>query len=282
MIRDYCVQSEQCKNRITQKTLDQTFLTLIEHGAKCPPFVSKAILNTARKVYSLTEANGRDTLKPGQLKVVGIAAHEPAGKPLKDCEKKTCVITLYSGEEDNQARIAYGVKGLRRSKLLRIATESWEQGVYLTQEDFAYQILHCGLRTVARDIQYFKEQHIIVPTRGQQLDIGRGTSHKIMAVDYLISKRKNEHEIAKILYHLIHAIERYTLCFSRIVLLKEKGFTDQDIAFIVRLSERLVAEYLELYKKYKDNPDHKEQLNEIIGKAQNFDINVDVKKNERS
>lgn len=282
MIRNYDVQKGQCQQRISQKTLDQTFLSLIEKGAKCPPFVSNAILNTARIVFCLNEAHGHDTLKPGQMKVVGVAAHEPAGKPIAQCEKKTCVVTLFSGDEDRQTRIDYGISGLRRAKLLRIATESWEQGVLLTHEDFAHQILHCGLRTIARDIKYFKEHEIMVPTRGQQLDIGRGTSHKIMAVEYLITKRKNEHEIAKMLYHSLQAIERYTLCFSRVALLTEQGIAVNDMAFIVQISAQLVAEYLALYQKYKNNPDYKEQLQQIIGRAQHIDVSGDLKKNERS
>lgn len=282
MIRNYDVQTEQCKVRISQKTLDHTFLSLIEKGAKCPPFVSNAILNTARNVFCLNEANGLDTLKTGQMKIVGLAAHEPAGKPISQCEKKTCVVTIFLGDEDHQTRAIHGISGLRRAKLLRIATESWEQGVLLTHEDFAYQILHCGLRTIARDIKYFKEHDIIIPTRGQQLDIGRGTSHKIKAVEYLITKRKNEHEIAKILYHSIHAIERYTLCFARVVLLKEKGIAVNDIAFIVQISAQLATEYLDLYEKYKNDSDYKEQLQQIIGQAQNFDVSDDLKKNERS
>ena len=270
MIRNYQVQKEQCIQRISQKTLDGTFLNLIEKGANCPPFVSNAILNTAKKVYRITEADPHNDMKQGQMKVVGISSHEPAGKRLSECQKKECIVTIYADSEDDRIRSLYGTTGLRRRKLLRIATESWEQGVYLTHEDLAYKILHCGLRTIARDIKYFKEQNIFVPTRGQQMDIGPGTSHKVLAVEHMI-QRKNEHEIAKLIYHSLSAIERYTTAFSRVVLLKEKGLSVDEIAFIVQLSQRLVSEYLSLYGKYKDDPKCKERLDEIIGKAQNFD-----------
>ena len=49
MIRTYSVQTEQRNDRISQKTLDHTFLHMIQNGANCPPFVSNAILDTARK-----------------------------------------------------------------------------------------------------------------------------------------------------------------------------------------------------------------------------------------
>jgi len=102
------------------------------------------------------------------------------------------------------------------------------------------------------------------------LHIGPGTSHKVLAVEYMI-QRKNEHEIARIIYHSLHSIERYTISFSRIVLLKEKGLSVEDIAFVVQLSKRLVSEYLSLYNKYKQMPQYKERLDEIVGKVQNFD-----------
>lgn len=270
MIATYSIQKERCIQRITHKTLDGTFLHLIEKGANCSPFVSNAILDTAKNVYRLNEADPQSTMKPGQMKIVGIAAFEPAGKRLDECQKKECTITVYADSEDNQTRASYGTTGLRRSKLLRIATEAWEQNVLLSHEDFAYKILHCGLRTIARDIKYFKERNVSVPTRGQQMDIGPGVSHKVLAIEQLIL-RKDEHEIAKTIYHSLSAVERYTLGFSRVIILKEKGFTIDEISFVVQLSQRLVKEYLALYEKYRKNPDCKERLDEILGKAKDFD-----------
>lgn len=269
MIRSYSIQTDQRNSRLSQKTLDHTFLHMIQNGANCPPFVSHAILDTAKKVYRINEADGRYAMKEGQMKIIGVTAHEPAGKRLSECQLKECIVTIYNDSEDDYNRAAYGTTGLRRGKLLRIATEAWEQGVLLTHEDFAFKILHCGLRTIARDIKYFKERHIFVPTRGQQMDIGPGTSHKILAVEMML-QRKNEHEIARLIYHSLKAIERYTVSFARVVMLKQKGFTVNDIAFVVQISSRLVEEYLHLFDTYKANPDYKERLDEITGKAQSF------------
>lgn len=270
MIVHYAYQKYKLQERISQKTLDTTFLRLIENGANCPPFVSRAILDTAKKVYHFNDSNQFNIIKPGQIIIVGIDAHEPAGRPLAQCQKKECLITLYNDAEDDRIRAQYGTSGLRRHKILRIASQAWEQDVLLTQEDLAYKILHCGLRTVARDIKFFKEHNVIVPTRGQQKDIGPGTSHKIMAVELML-KRKDELQIAQLLYHSLKAIERYTLSFARIAVLKDKGFSNDEIAFVVQHSKRLVEEYITLYQRYKNKPQYKERLNEILGKAQNFD-----------
>jgi len=269
MIRSYSVQTNQRNDRISHKTLDHAFLHTIQNGANCPPFVCNAILDTAKKIYHLNESNGQATIKEGQMRIIGVSAQEPAGKRLADCQMKQCLITLYNDSEDDFNRAAYGITGLRRGKLLRIATEAWEQGVLLTHEDFAFKILHCGLRTIARDIKYFKDRHIFVPTRGQQMDIGPGTSHKILAVELML-QRKNEHDIARSIYHSLKAIERYTISFARVVVLKEKGFTVQEISFVVQISSRLVEEYLNLFDQYKMIPEYRERLEEITGKAHYF------------
>ncbi|MHC1567972.1 MAG: DUF1670 domain-containing protein, partial [Candidatus Syntropharchaeia archaeon] len=61
-------------------------------------------------------------------------------------------------------RSKYGLAALRQARLARVTHEAWDQGVSLTQEDIA------------------AKRGVIVPTRGQQKDIGPGVSHKVEAV----------------------------------------------------------------------------------------------------
>ncbi len=52
------------QNRTNLKTLDNIFLKNIEYGAKCSPFVSNAILETAKSVYSIGNAKkNENTIK---------------------------------------------------------------------------------------------------------------------------------------------------------------------------------------------------------------------------
>ena len=101
------------------------------------------------------------------------------------------------------------------------------------------------------------------------MDIGPGASHNILAVELML-QRKNKHEIVRLIYHSLKTIERYTISFARVVMLKENGFSVKEIAFVVQLSSRLVEEYLRLFDKYKTNSQYQERLDEITGKAQNF------------
>jgi len=266
MIVTYDDVKSSIQSRTNLKTLDSIFLKSIEYGAKCPPFVSNAILETAKGVYNLgTAREDEDTIKPGQIKVIGILSSEPAGKPLKDCQTGLCVVTFNAGKEDQEVLFRDGVTALRRARVLRITEEAHEQGIDLTQEDLAHNIFGCGLRTIRRDIKALKDNGVYVPTRGQQKDIGPGISHKVLAVKMFL-ERKTDLEIARTIYHSLKAVERYTVTFARVIILLEKGLTPEEVAFVVQISERLVNQYQQLFNDYNKLP-YKDRIDEILNKV---------------
>jgi hypothetical protein len=53
MIRSRGVEDKMRQQRADAKTLDNLFRRRIEVGASCPPFVSQAILLTAKEVFPL-------------------------------------------------------------------------------------------------------------------------------------------------------------------------------------------------------------------------------------
>lgn len=248
--------------RLNAKTLDQMFVNMVEQGYECPPFVSNAILETAKSVFVPDHSNP-NVVNVGQVKILGIAASEPAGKPLSECEMKTAVVTLDAGKEDEEIRRKYGLAALRQARLARITHEAWDQGVTLTQEDIAFRHLNCGVRTVRRDLKALATRGVIVPTRGQQKDIGPGVSHKVEAVRLYIERRTYT-EIERTMKHSLTAIKRYILTFSRVAYLTERGYSTKEIAFLVQTSERLTIEYQALYQQYRDNQAYKDRLDEIL------------------
>lgn len=277
MIITYDDVKDAILNRTNLKTLDDVFLKNIEYGAKCPPFVSNAILETAKRIFHLDTSKSDDCLyKPGQIKIVGILSSEPAGKALKDCQTGVCTVTFNNGQEDQEIRFRDGVSALRRARILRITEEALDQGIHLTQEDLAYNIFGCGLRTIRRDIKALRDKQLFVPTRGQQKDIGPGVSHKVIAVRMFL-ERKTELAIARTIYHSLKAIERYTNAFSRVIILLEKGFSPLQVSFVVQISQRLVIQYQQLYQDF-NRPEYKERLDEILNKAQKGSAHI--KKNQ--
>ncbi len=260
------------EERLQSKTVEQMFLTSVEEGANCPPFVARAILDVAKSTFNVGNGAEHEVQKtrPGQMKVLGICASEPAGKPLKECRLSDAVLTLDAGVEDQVIRLTgakSGVTDLRRKRLLRISSEALEQGVLLTREDIAYRILNCGTRTVTRDVKYFERLGIQVPLRGYCKDIGPALTHKTQIVEHFI-KRMQPTQISRRTYHSLEAVERYILHFTKVGYLSfhyEKRLSASDIAFVVGISERLVIEYQALYERYSCS--HRRRLREIVSLA---------------
>jgi hypothetical protein len=266
MMRTKLVNDQLRQQRSDAKCLDTLFRRRIEQGANCAPFVSAAILDTVKEVYPLTPDDADCALGLGRIKLLVVAAQEPAGKSLEQCQKVTVTLTLDAGPEDYQTRIAYGVEGLRRARILRMTAEARDQGGLLSYEDLAYRLLNCGMRTIVRDVHTFRQRAIEVPSRGQQQDIGPGQTHRVQAVRlYLQGLEANE--IARRLYHTLAAIENYVTCFARVALLVNQAYVDSDIAFVIRRSSALVAAYRQLYHEFESQPGARQRLQEILGRV---------------
>jgi len=204
-------------------------------GANCSPFVSQAILAAVKEVFSLAPEEANSQLALGQIKLLVVSAEEPAGKPLEQCQKLTVLLTLDAGQEDYQVRLAHGVEGLRRARILRVTAEARDQGGLLSYEDLAFRLFNCGVRTIVRDVQALRRRDLEVPARGQLQDIGPGQTHRVQAVRlYLQGLEANE--IARRLYHTLGSIENYVTTFARVAFLVTKGYSDDEIAFVIRHS----------------------------------------------
>lgn len=265
MMRTKLIEEKLRQQRLNAKTLDSLFRRQIEEGANCSPFVSAAILQTVKDVYPLSPEDVDNPLGLGQIKLLVVAAHEPAGKALEQCQKATVNLTLDAGLDDYQTRLTYEVEGLRRARILRMTAEARDQAGLLSYEDLAYRLLNCGIRTIVRDVQTFRKRGIEVPSRGQQQDIGPGQTHRVQAVRlYLQGHEANE--IATRLYHSLAAIENYVTTFSRVAVLVQKGHVDDEIAFLLRRSSILVGAYRELFRDFQGKRAAQQRLKEILGR----------------
>src|SRR5271157_3046324 len=266
MMRTKFLEDQFRQGRLDAKSLDNLFRRRIEHGANCAPFVSLAILQTVKETYPLDPDDTDRQLNLGQVKLV-VAAGEPAGKSLDQCQKITVRLTLDAAQEDHRTRVAYGVEGLRRARILRLTAEARDQGGLLSYEDFAFRLFNCGVRTIVRDVQALRKRGIEVPTRGQQKDIGPGQTHRVQAVRlYLQGLEANE--IARRLYHTLGSIENYVNTFARVAFLASKGYTDDEIAFVIRRASPLVAAYRKLHHEFRGKPAARRRLAEILARVE--------------
>jgi hypothetical protein len=267
MIRSKSVEDDLRQGRLNAKTLDSMFRRRIEAGANCSPFVSKAILAAVKEVFPIGPDESDHQLGLGQIQLLVVASEEPAGKPLEQCQKVTVRLTLDAGQEDLQVRLAHGVEGLRRSRILRLTAEARDQGGLLSYEDLAFRLFNCGVRTIVRDVQALRRRELEVPSRGQQQDIGPGQTHRVQAVRlFLLGNQPNE--IARRLYHTLGAIENYITTFARVVLLVDKGYADDEIAFVMRRSTPLIVAYRKLYFEFQDKHTGRRRIKEILSRVE--------------
>ena len=267
MMRTPMLEDQLRQGRLDAKTLDSMFRRRIEEGANCSPFVSRAILATVKEVFAIGPEEPDHHLGLGRIRLLIVAAREPAGKPLAACQKVSVLLTLDTGPEDYQVRLAHGVEGLRRCRILRVTAEAREQGGLLSYEDLAFRLFNCGVRTIVRDVQALRRRGIEVPARGQQQDIGPGQTHRVQAVRlYLQGLEANE--IACRLYHTLGSVENYITTFARVAVLVDKGYADDEIAFVMRRSGPLVAAYRKLFEEFRAKPGARRRLGEILRRVQ--------------
>jgi hypothetical protein len=260
MLRQTETELEQ---RLATKTLDQAFLTQLQQEFNYSSFESRAILETVKASY-LSHWRTPVALKPGQIVTLAIKADEPPGKPLKACQFVPIIVTLHAPEDDQLRQQAgrQAVTRVRRAQLLRLAWEAVAQETYLTVEDLAYRLLNCGPRTLETDLAALRAEGHEIPLRGQQLDIGRGVTHKLQAVR-LFLERKTYTQIQQQINHSHRAIQRYVEDFVAVALLTTAEVGVSEISFLRRISPGLVREYQALYAAYNTET-YRARLAEVL------------------
>jgi len=147
-----------------------------------------------------------------------------------------------------------------------MTAEARDQGGLLSYEDLAYRLLNCGVRTIVRDVRALHKRDIEVPSRGQQQDIGPGQTHRVQAVR-LHLQGLEANEIARRLYHTLSAIENYVTTFARVAFLVNKGYGNDEIAFVIRRSSILVGAYRQLYHEFEGKRAARQRLREILSRV---------------
>jgi hypothetical protein len=232
---------EKAIKRLQAKSPEEAIIDRISRDFNLAPFMARTQFEQMRQYFEQYLGLTRDV---GQMTFLAVSADTPPGCAVSDCPRMAITLTLDSS--DDVAALRSGVAALRRSKIQCLTVEAQEQGALLTQEDLA-RLLCTSRSTIKRDIAYLRAQDVAVPTRGQVKDIGRGVSHKAHIVGdwlrgYTFSDIKHRR------WYSIASIERYCGDFLRIVRLHTQGMEVTEIRICTGLSERLIQEYLELYR----------------------------------
>ena len=243
--------------RLHSKSVKNAIINNISHDFNLTPILAEAYFNQIKK-YFLEHADIK--LASGQMQYLAIDDREPAGKPVTLCKKISVRLTVHNVDEDLDVYKNDGLTGLRHHRLLRITKEAIEQGALLSYEDIAF-ILTTSVITIKRDIAFLRRSGCTIPSRGWRHDMGRGSTHKTQILDmylsgYLFSEIENR------THHSEAAVKRYIQDFSKIILLHIKDFSVDHIRIATGFSNRLIGEYIKLFKKY--HTQNNQRLNDIF------------------
>jgi hypothetical protein len=245
-------------DRLSHKSLDGQFLWELENGFELSPRESRLILETISVYYSQSPES-----RAGRVSLWVVERGASVGKALESVSKVQVWATLDGGDEDLEIYRRYGQVGLRRQRLLRVSEEIVDQGGIATQSDLA-RLLGTSVRTIKRDIAYFRDHGITVLTRGVYSDIGAGVSHKRIIVEMYLSGMVYT-EICRRMRHSARAVKRYVSTFARVVSLYEHGVQEvRDISYYVGISSRLAEEYVELYIHFKGYSHYRSRIEDLL------------------
>ena len=139
----------------------------------------------------------------------------------------------------------------------------------------------CDVRTIRRDVKELKKIGLVLATRGQQKDIGPGVSHRAIAIRHWL-EGKEPVEVAGQIKHSIAAVENYLQKFKRTAFLKQKGFTDFEIALTVGISVCAAKTFCGLYEEYRNKAFFRQRVEEINLVGGQYYQAQDEKKRTRS
>jgi hypothetical protein len=155
--------------RLDSKTLDARFTTEIEQGLNCSPFEAEAVLDVVKEVYFPFLSAEAAEPAPGKISLIAVAADEPAGKPIVNCQKQAICLTLHRGKIDDLLFQQHGPAGFRQARILDLCQQALSQGALLTAEDLAYRVFFVTPRTISRDLIMVRQAN---PNVGTDLGFG--------------------------------------------------------------------------------------------------------------
>jgi hypothetical protein len=195
----------------------------------------------------------RSRFKLGQLFWAGVAADDPPSqnKRIEDTRLVPIVLDLVTAQDIEEARVTGMRSQTRRTKIVRLFRQAYEQGAVLSLADVSLMI-HINFSTLSRLVmEHERETGAMVPRRGTIHDMGRSVTHKAIICYKRLVEQKPTSQVAQETYHSPEEVEYYVQCLRRIQLCRDTGMSAEEAAQATGHSLSLVQEYLELIKEFR-------------------------------
>lgn len=244
--------------RLEPKAAQEAIIGRIAEDLRLTPFLARAYYEQMADYFRLYA--GLD-LQDNQLAYCAVAAEEPPGRKIAECQRVSVRLTLHAPADFDRTG-STPIGELRRRRLQRLCEEALDQGGLLTQEDLAL-LLTTSESTIKRDLRALRRGGICVPTRGQQRDIGPGVSHKVATVlGYL--RGEDFTSLSRRLCHGVDSMERYLKAFRQVALMTREGLAPELIRRACRLSPALVGQYQALYAQAVGDEGLQRRLDDLL------------------
>lgn len=229
----------------------KTFSSALSHffEEQCPQMggelTRKVLVN---KIQELVEEfyPPNTHLRMGQIMWPAVDENEKAsyGKTIEKTKLKPVYIDMIASEDIEAILNGEKKRAIRQRASVRLFSQAKDQGGVLTGVDVA-TMMRLSPATISKYIREWEKEHdTIVPRRGTVHDMGRSITHKRQICYKMIVEGKSVEETAKETNHSPEAITRYVKDYKRILACLHRGLSPKETSFVVKVSERLVYEYL--------------------------------------
>ena len=193
-------------------------------------------------------------LRPGQMVWTTVDKNEKAsyGKSIQHTRLTPVVLDLVRFQDVLDRAQGKRLREIKKEAVARLFTQAYEQQGCLTNAELAV-LLKISANTVGKYVREWEREHQrFLPRRGILHDLGPTVTHKKEIIRKLFFERKSVEQVQRETCHSPQAIHRYIQTFRQVLLCRQKGLDNQEIAFAVKISQRLVAEYRKLMDEMAD------------------------------
>jgi hypothetical protein len=194
----------------------------------------------------------RRTLLPGQVLWLAVSRRDRSriDQPMWRSKLLPVRLTLLHPDDLVQASQGTAWDDLRERRVVRLLKEAYDQGGVLGQHDVGV-LLGLSQATVSRLIRSYQQRTgELLPYRGTVHDLGRTLTHKRQAGEGRLQGLLTQ-EIARRIHHTPEAVDAYLTDFERVYQLHRDAKTLVQIAFLTRIAQSVVQQYIDLIDEYE-------------------------------
>lgn len=207
-------------------------------------------------VQLITELVGRfypqtSHLRQGQIQWTAVHKNEKSsyGKRITQSRLTPVILDLVQGQDALDRAARKKLREVKQEAVVRLFQQAYQQDGVLTNADIAV-LLKISPSTVSHYARAWEQTNgRYLPRRGVIHDLGPTLTHKREIVRRIVLEGRKVEDVCREMDHSSEAAHRYLKAFKQVLLCHRKGLGVPEIAYAVKMSQRLVREYLDLVQE---------------------------------